>query len=598
MTTFLRESWQRLKSHGLARLVLLSVLVGVVAGLGALAFNLVLDFANELFLVRGAGFTMPQPGSEGGTAILKLPDHRWLLLIVPTVGGLLCGLVAHWLAPEAEGEGTDSVLASFHRGNAVIRKRIPLVKTLTSALTIGSGGSAGREGPIGQIGGGFGSVLATWLKTSDRERRVLMMAGTGAGIGAVFRSPLGAAFYAVEVLYRDIEFETSALVPGFVASLVAYSVFCGVSGKWGAMFLVPAVKFHHPLELPLYILLGIVCALLGMLYVKTLRFTHNRLFAPLALPRFVKPALGGLIVGTLGFFLPQVMGMGYGWVQLAIEGKMALGLILATLFLKMLATGLTVGSGGSGGLFAPSMAIGGLIGAAVGTVYHRLMPGVVIDPTPFVLVGMAGFFAGIAKVPVASLIMVSEMSMGYGLLVPLMLTAAVAYVLVPRSISIYTNQVNTRLDSPAHRGEYVADVLERILVREVVPRDAKLVAFQRETPFPAILDAVAESKQEMFPVLDSEGGLHGIIQFEDIRLFFAERGLPAQSVVAQDLIAANNTVVTLDEDLAAALRKLRTSGYNELPVVEAEGSRRVVGRLNRRTVTGAYYERMYQHSGR
>jgi CIC family chloride channel protein len=588
--------WQQIKTHSIGRSVLLSMLVGVVAGFGALAFNFVLNGASELFMVRAVGYELPQPGAEGVTRMPAEPARRWLLFVVPAVGGLLSGLLVYSLAPEAEGHGTDAMIDAFHRKRGVIRKRVPIIKTLASALTIGSGGSAGREGPIAQVGAGFGSALATWLKAGDRERRTLLLAGAGAGIGAVFRAPLGGALFAVEVLYRDIEFEAAALVPCFVAAIVSYSIYCGVSGSWGAIFSLPNVTFNHPLELPLYVVLGIVCALMGALYVKVFYGVRDQVFRKIPLPNHIKPALGGLAVGVIGYFLPQVLGMGYGWVQLAMDGYLPLKIIVAIAFVKILATSLTISSGGSGGVFAPSMVIGGMVGAAVGTVLHGWLPHVVTQPAAFALVGMAGFFAGVAKTPVSSLIMVSEMTTGYGLLAPLMLTTAVGYLLVPRRLSIYENQVESRVDSPAHEGDYVVDLLERIRVREAMPKIEKLAVLRLDASLPEILDTVADSKQHVFPVLDAHGDLHGVILFDDIRLFFTERHFPKHAVIAQDLLAQNLVTVTPDEDLASAMQKLRQSMQVELVVVEREGSRHVVGIIGRRDVLSTYHDRVQQRN--
>ncbi len=584
--------WEKIKTHSVGRLVILSALVGVVAGFGALAFNLILNGAAELFMVRAAGYHMPQPGAEGVTKMPAEPQRRWLLLVVPAIGGLLSGLLVYSLAPEAEGHGTDAMIDAFHHKLGVIRKRVPFIKTIASALTIGSGGSAGREGPIAQIGAGFGSALATWLKAGDRERRTLLLAGAGAGIGAVFRAPLGGALFAVEVLYRDMEFEAAALVPCFVASIIAYSIYCGVNGTWGAIFSVPYLAFNRPLELPLYVALGIVCALMGMLYVKAFYGMRDHVFRKLRLPNHVKPAIGGLAVGAIGFFLPQVLGMGYGWVQLAIDGSLSLKIIIAIAFVKILATSLTIGSGGSGGVFAPSMVIGGMIGAAVGTALQRWLPGVVMQPAAFALVGMAGFFAGVAKTPVSSLIMVSEMTTGYGLLAPLMLTTAVSYVLIPRRLSLYENQVDSRADSPAHEGDYVVDVLERMHVREAMPKLEKLATLKLDATLEEILDTVAGSKQHVFPVLDPQGDLRGVIVFDDIRLFFTERNLPKTAIVAQDLLAHNLVTCYPDEDLSSALHKLRQSMQVELVVVETDGSRKPAGIIGRRDILALYQDRV------
>ena len=585
---------QWLKAPSLGRLVLLSALVGVVAGFGALAFNFILDYSGELFLVKAVGYTIPVPGGEGETRTPAEPSRRWLLLVVPAVGGLLSGLLVFSVAPEAEGHGTDAMIESYHRKLGMVRKRIPFVKTIASALTIGSGGSAGREGPIAQVGSGFGSALATWLKSGDHERRMLLLAGAGAGIGAVFRAPLGGALFAVEVLYREIDFESAALVPTFVASIVSYSIYCGVSGKWGAIFRVPDLTFNRPVELPLYLALGVVCALMGILYVKVFYGVRDHIFRKIQLPRHVKPAIGGLAVGVIAYFLPQVLSMGYGWVQLAMDGQLALGLIVTIAFMKILATGLTISSGGSGGVFAPSMVIGGLTGAAMGELFQRLWPGVVTQTPAFALVGMAGFFAGVAKTPLSSLIMVSEMTTGYGLLAPLMLTTGVCYLLTPRKISMYEHQVDRRIDSPAHEGEFVVDILDRLQVHEVMAKGADLTVFRRDSPLAVMLEGFATSKQHVFPVLEDGDLLHGIIYFDDIRVFFTERGLPSRAVVAQDLLAASYSVVTPEEDLASALRKFRTSRLEELPVVEAEGSRHFVGILRRRDVIAAYHDRVYK----
>ena len=591
---FISKLWRDLKAHRMSRLMVLSIIVGVVAGFGALAFNFVLDYANDAMLVRAVGYKQPKPGGEGVTVIPEPPRRRWLLLIVPAVGGLLSGLLVFSFAPEAEGHGTDAMIAAFHHKRGLIRKRIPFVKTIASALTIGSGGSAGREGPIAQVGAGFGSALATWVKAGDYERRLLMIAGAGAGIGAVFRAPLGGALFAAEVLYREIEFETSALVPTFIASITAYSIYCAFSNNWGAIFSIPKLQFTHPLELPLYVALGLVCAAMGVLYVKVFYGVRDHVFRKIPLPNHVKPALGGLAVGAIGFFLPQVLSMGYGWVQLAMDGHLALSLIVAIALVKILVTGLTISSGGSGGVFAPSMVIGGLTGAAVGILFQQWLPGVVTQPAAFALVGMAGFFAGVAKTPVSSLIMVSEMTTGYGLLAPLMLTTAVGYLFTPRKVSIYENQVNNRVDSPAHEGEYVTDVLEQIPVKSVLPKDAKLITLARSAQLPQILESVAESKQHVFPVLDDRGQLYGVIYFDDIRIFFTERGLPSRAVVALDLLSPSFTTIRQDEDLSAALRKFRTTGQSELPVVEGDGSLKVIGVLSRRDVITAYHDRLYQ----
>ena len=581
-----------LRRHYLTRLMLLSVLVGIAAALGALVFTRIIDLSTDFFMRRLVGYTMPLPGAEGPTVMPAEATRRWLLFVVPALGGLLAGLTVYWLAPDAAGHGTDAVINSFHRQSGKMRKRIPLVKTIATAFTLGTGGSAGREGPITQVGAGFGSLLGTLFKSGARERRLLVLAGAGAGLGAIFRSPLGAALFASEVLYRDVDFETPALVPSFVASITSYSVYCSVTGVWGAIFTAPQLQFRHVLELPFYLGLGVLCALVGIIYLKALHGVEDHVFKPLRMPVWLKPALGGLVVGAVGYFLPQVLGQGYGWAQLAMGGNLALGLVVTIALVKIVATSFTIGSGGSGGTFAPSVVIGGMLGTAIGLVMHRWLPGIAPSLSAFALVGMAGFLAGVAKTPLSALIMVSEMTMGYGLLVPLMLTTAAAYVLTPKKLSLYRSQVDQRIDSPAHEGEYVNAALEHIHVKEALPTDQKVLAFHPETPLPTILEEVSNSKQLVFPVVDDANLIQGVIEFHSIRVFYSKQHVPSDIVVAQDLIAPTFSVVNLDEDLASALRKFRTARFEELPVVTTENSLQLVGVLNRRDVLAAYHDRL------
>jgi CIC family chloride channel protein len=581
-----------LKVHT-GHVVTLSILVGVVAGLGAVAFSVMMDQVNTNVIVRGAGYVMPKPGAEGGTAIRKPPARRWFLVLAPAIGGLLSGVLIYSLAPEAEGHGTDSVVDAFHRHRGVIRGRVPFIKTIASCLTIGTGGSAGREGPIGQIGAGFASALAGLLKTSDRDRRLLMIAGAGAGIGAIFRAPLGGALFAVEVLYRDADFESAAIVPAFVAAIIAYSVYSGITGVWGPMFDVPPLQFLHPLELPFFVLLGIGCVLTGSLYVKVFYWLRDG-FRRIPIPNHFKPALGGLAVGVIGLFVPQILGMGYGWAQLAIDGKMAVQLALVILFLKMVTTGLTIGSGGSGGVFAPSMVIGGMLGSASAVLFHKLAPNVITQPAAFVLVGMAAFFAGAAKVPVSSLVMVSEMTGGYGLLVPLMLSNAIAFLFTPRSISIYEKQVNSRAESGAHEGEFFFDVLERIQVSECLKGGTAPITFFRGAPLAEVMPVVSDADQPVFPVLNADSSLFGIFDMDDIRLLLGAHALAPGLVVAEDLCFRGFTVITPGETLSAALRKLRKTKLEAIPVVESGNSQVLRGIISRRDISNAYHDYLYR----
>ncbi|HEY5673633.1 MAG TPA: chloride channel protein [Malonomonas sp.] len=574
------------------RLLILAALVGVVSGCGALAFYFATNNVEHLMLGTIGNFHPPLEGTAESSFSVFIDSlstpYRWCLFIIPALGGLVSGWLVYKFAPEAEGHGTDAALEAFHRKGGVIRGRVPIVKTLASIVTIGTGGSAGREGPIAQIGAGFGSFVATKLGLSVADRRILLLAGMAGGIGATFRSPLGGALFAVEVLYRDPEFEHEGLIPCIISSIVAYSLFGAVTG-WKPLLTTPHFHFERPGELILYLVLGIICALLGVVYVKTF-YGMRDAFRKLPLPDWQKPALGGFALGVMALFIPQVLGSGYGWVQAALYGKMALWVMLVIALAKIIATSLTISSGGSGGVFAPSLVIGAMLGGAFGASAEILFPSLVQNPQAYVLVGMAGFFAGVANAPIATLIMVSELTGNYGLLAPLMLVCVVATV-VMRKNSIYENQVAGRFDSPAHLGDFVIDVLAGITVNELAKKGRKPTLIPEGMCLPEILDKIAAAKTAYYPVVNSEGLMTGIFSVTDIRRILNE-DIPPTLVIARDIATRNVISATADEHLTEVMKKLTERNLDEIPVVAGDNPQKVLYMLSRRTLLAHYAEQV------
>ncbi len=574
------------------RLLILAVLVGVVAGGGALAFYFATNSVEHLMLGKIGNFHPPLEGSPESAFTSVISDlavpYRWWLFLLPALGGLFSGWLVYKYAPEAEGHGTDGALEAFHRKGGVIRGRVPIVKTLASIVTIGTGGSAGREGPIAQIGAGFGSFVATKLGLSAMDRRILLLAGMAGGVGATFRSPLGGALFAVEVLYRDPEFEHEGLIPCIISSIVAYSLFGAVTG-WKPLLATPHFHFEHPLELLLYLVLGVACALLGVVYVKTF-YGMRDAFRKLPLPNWQKPALGGLALGLMAMFIPQVLGSGYGWVQAALYGKMALWVMLVIALAKIIATSLTISSGGSGGVFAPSLVIGAMLGGAFGATSELLFPTLTQDPRAYVLVGMAGFFAGVANAPIATLIMVSELTGNYGLLAPLMLVCVVAMI-VMRKNSIYEKQVPGRFDSPAHMGDFVIDVLEGLRVGELAKKGRKPTLIPEGMTLPKILDKIATAKTAYYPVVNAAGLMTGIFSVNDIRRILNE-DIPPTLVNARDMSTHTVISATPDEHLTTVMKKLTERNLEEIPVVETDNPQKVLYMMSRRTLLAHYAEQV------
>jgi chloride channel protein, CIC family len=441
------------------RLVFYSVLLGFVGAAGAQIFIWCLRLAQKLFITGIAHYTPPAIPPEG-ILTKSPPPLLWLIPICTTLGGLISGIIVYSLAPEAEGHGTDAMVDAFHKRGGLIRGRVPIIKTITSAITIGSGGSAGREGPTAQISAGVGSALATIFKLDDHHRRILMLTGAAAGLSAVFRSPLGTALFVIEVLYSGMEFEAGALLYTTIGAVVAYSVSGHFSG-WSPIFHIPQnIYFHRPEILPWYAVLGILSGVVAVILPWVFYKTRD-LFNAIPVPKHIRPAIGGLLLGLLAMALPQVLGGGYGWMQMALDGSLPIKLMLILVIAKIFALSFTIGSGGSGGVFAPSLYIGTMLGAAVAGIANYLMPGAHLSVAAFGVVGMAAFFAAAARVPFATLMMVAEMTGGYKLLVPTMLAVAISYLVqyeITRHAkyrSLYEAQVPNRAESPVHHEEYL-----------------------------------------------------------------------------------------------------------------------------------------------
>jgi chloride channel protein, CIC family len=436
------------------RLLFDSMILGIVGGLSAQIFVWLLRLSQRVFLMWLAGYRPPGLPEDGGVLREVVGPHGlWLVPLATTLGGLVAGILVYGLAPETEGHGTDTVVKALHWTGGALRARVVPVKMLASAITIGSGGSAGREGPTALIAAGFGSVYAELLRRPERERRLLVLMGMAAGLSAIFRSPIGTAIFAVEVLYAGMEFEYEALLYCMLAAIVAYAVNGRFVG-WHPLFQVPAPFYRgESTDYIWYIALGVASGIVATILPEAFYRLRDG-FAALRIPHWTKPAIGGLGVGLLALGLPQVLGGGYGWIQEAIDGRLALHLLIALVFVKILALALTISSGGSGGVFAPSLFIGSMLGGIFAQISHH-------PPAGLVIVGMAAVFGGAARVPIATVLMVAEMTGGYQLLVPATLAVMLSYLIQTRLSSVfkysslYEAQVAERAESPAHHAEHV-----------------------------------------------------------------------------------------------------------------------------------------------
>jgi CIC family chloride channel protein len=571
------------------------VLIGVIAGLGSIVFHSLCLLGEHFFLDLMAGYRPPSPAGEHHLLTpTDTPFNRWVLLFLPAFGGIISGWLVYTFAPEAEGHGTDAAINAYHRAGGFIRGRVPIVKTLASAITLTTGGSGGREGPIAQIGAGFGSFLATRLKLTDRERRIMMAAGVGAGVGSIFRAPLAGALFAAEVLYRDPEFESEVIIPAGISSVVAYCIFCLVFG-WGSLFESPPFKFQNPLELGPYLVLALVLVATGVLYVKVF-YGMTHLFQKLKIPNHIKPAIGGLCTGIIGFFLPWTLAFGYGYAQRALENQLTIPFLLSLALGKIFTTSFSIGSGGSGGVFGPSIVIGGAMGGAVGKAFSILMPGVISNPGAFVVVGMAGFFTAVSNTPISTIIFVSEMTNSYHLLLPSLLVCSVAY-LVSQKWTIFDRQVKSKIDSPAHAGDFFVDILQAIKVKDLKDHIKKVDLIPQDMTFYKFKKLFSETKQHYFPVMDHNKRLISIFSSTDIRSVLFTKEIE-QLVVMKDIGTSDIIVTTPSEDLNTVLGKFTQRNIDSLPVVKDDDHGLLIGMLNRREVIAFYNQKVQESKAR
>jgi len=550
--------------------ILIGFLLGVVAGLGAVALFLSVEFFTGLFLGLGAGYFPPLPGgfqsSFGYTLIIEKP---WMLPLITGLGGLLVGLITTRFSPESEGHGTDAVIDAYHHKSGNIRARVPLVKGIASSITIGSGGSGGTEGPAGQIAAGFGSLIGKLFKLDEDEKRIAVAAGLGAGIGSIFKIPLGGAVFSAEVFYRR-DFEVRALIPGLVASVTGYTVFGFVFG-WNPLFTIPLdlVKYTNPISLLLYGLVGLISAGVSIGYVKTF-YTISDYFSKIRIPKYLKPAIGGVLVGMIGIVFPQILGTSYGWLQIAINKDtiLPLGIIGSIVILKILATSLTLGSGGSAGVFGPSMVIGGFLGAFIGTAFHLLGLFTWVDVSSVIIVSMVSFFGATAKTPISSIIMGSELTGGYALLAPMMLATFVAYIMSGQHNSIFRNQVLNRSASPAHRMEYQLPILRDMYVKDAIRVPVNKLS--KDVTIDEALQIMNRNNSKMIAVVNEKELLHGVVYKHRLYEFPDEyrKSIKLESIMIKDPFFAYSS-----DSLHDALIRLSSNELQEMPVLSNENNK-------------------------
>ncbi len=561
-------------------LIALYIFVGIIAGVGAILFQQLLSLLNIFVLEGTAGYTQITivSGIRRFTLPWTQPEFRpWLFPIIAGTGGLITGLIVYRYAPEAAGHGTDEVIHSYHHEEGRIRLRVSMVKLVGSAITIGSGGSGGKEGPIAQIGAGFGSFICSRIPYYSEYRKEIMLAGMAAGIAAIFRAPLAGAIFAAEILHSDMRYDGKVLIPAVIASTVSYGVYALYFG-FQPVLTVPDFSYQLSLfHLIPFTVLALVSAFGAFAFVKVFYGTRD-FFKALAIKPYFKPALGGVLTGLVALRFSPAFGEGSYHMQQIIDGNVPLLGMLLLVFLKMATTSFSIGSGGSGGIFGPSLMIGAALGGVIGGAYLHLMPESQIPLVVFVLLGMVGFFSGAANTPISTVIIIAEMTRVFNLVVPFLWVAMFGYIFCQKW-NIYENQVTLKrhiLD--------VADPLESqkalatLTVGEAM--NTHFVAVNESTPISETEDVFRRSFADILPVVDeSTGTLKGLIEYRSVvHHLIRDRD---ERMAVGEIVELPPDSVYENETLLAALRRLENIDLPVIPVLGADGSERLVGMLSR-----------------
>ncbi|MBN1276371.1 MAG: chloride channel protein [Deltaproteobacteria bacterium] len=548
----------------------LAVIVGLAGGFGAIGFRSLIDFFQATFY------------GAGGNLLDIISSTPWYFrILIPAIGGLIVGLLVYFFAREARGHGVPEVMEAVALKSGIIRKRIVLVKSLASAICIGSGGSVGREGPIVQIGSAIGSGIGQVLRVSADRIRTLVGCGAAAGIAATFNAPIAGSMFALEIILGD--FSLTTFSPIVISSVTATAISRHFLGNTPAI-IVPGYQLVSAWEFPIYVLLGLFCAIIGVIFIKVL-YRVEDIFGRIKFPEYFKALLGGFVIGVMGLLFPHILGVGYGAIDLSLMQQLPWWLMLFLVFFKILSTSITIGSGGSGGVFAPSLFLGAMAGGFFGSVVHGLFPDVTATPGAYGIVGMGAIVSATTHGPLTAILMLFEMTGNYMIILPLMITCIISSLGAGRLLkdSIYTLKLSRR-GVNIKAGKEI-NVLKSIRVKDVM--NTKVDTVPENLSLKKLAEKISRSKHNSFPVVDVAGNLTAILSFLDYHDVAYDENLK-DLVVAKDIATAKVVTTAVDDNIYDALEKITQRDFSILPVVAEANSTVLVGILTRRDIMDAY----------
>jgi len=567
-------AWTGMNFTYLKKWTIIGMIVGLLSGGMTIIFYISIQMISGFFLGSLAGYTPPAPGissSQESTYALAI-DRIWIIPLILSGVGIIAGVITTRLAPETKGDGIDSVIEGFHGNKVSIRRRVAIIKPIVSSLTLGAGASGGPEGPMGQISSAFGTIIGKLFRLDDEEIRIAIVSGMGAGIGSIMRLPFGGALFSIELLYGR-EFMIKSLIPVLVASLTSYAV-SGVYLGWLPILSVPesTVAKVTIQSISAFAILSLVVGASSILYTRTISFVRTY-FEKARIPQFVKPAFGCALVGLFALGLPEVLGTGYGWLQIAVFGNIELlpiWIIIAVVLVKIFATAITVGSGTGLSFFGPSLVIGGLLGAAVISIFHMYGLFMFVDISSATLVSMFAFFAAGTKTPFSSIVMGTEMTGGYFLLVPLVISVLISYVVSGKNSSIFKNSIS----GFSIRNKKINKNLMLQQFRAGDAMDTNFFDVSKDAAITEAIQIMKDTNVNVLAVTDNEDQLEGVIYYRNL-VEASEVNNPMTTV--EHVMIKDPPCLLPSDTLQKSLETIVQSGCSQLFIVSPADRKLVEG---------------------
>ncbi len=555
--------------------LIIAVIIGLLSGFGAVGIQELIKFFKKVFW-------------QGDYSLEFVRNVAWYWkLIIPMGGGIVVGLIIQFVAKEAKGHGVPEVMEAITLRNGIIRPRVVLAKLFASSIYIASGGSVGREGPVIQIGSAIGSAVGQFLRVNARRMRTFVACGAASGIAAAFNAPVAGALFAVEVILGDFAVpQFSAVVVSSVMATVVSRHFLGDHPA----FEVPLYQLESPYELVFYVILGFLAAGVALMFIKTL-YKSEDIFDNLKWPEYVKAGLGGLGIGIIGLLFPEIFGVGYDTIDSALQSGLLWKMAFALIFIKVIATSLSLGSGGSGGIFAPSLFLGAVLGSFFGTIVSWIFPSMDISPGAYALVAMGGVVAAATHGPIAAILIIFEMSSDYKIILPLMITCIIATILAMRlhKESIYTLKLKLR-GINLFEGREI-NVLKSLTVKDVYSTNIESVTEQES--YPTIIDKISKSPHSILYVVDENKKLLGNISLNEVRRNMQDYETLKHLLIVKDIMEAKPPVVSLDTGLDEVMKHFGLLNIDELPVVSDFTENKVIGCIWRTEVISVYNKQVF-----